>query len=747
MPAGPFPLGILATGVAIANGRSLATYSRASTPPDGARGPDTDPQEETRVATGFVSLLTTTLLAATAIAQDPAAAKAWLEEGNRRFQQGEASPARLDAGARRTAATRPEPRAIVLTCCDADVPPEHLFQAGLGELVVLRLAGPSVDAESLADVERAADGLRVPLLVVLAHDHCSAAGRAVHLAGLAAKGAPGTVPSAAVQQLLQQFEPSVRSGLQAGLSGDELTTHVETDRAIAVAAECLRRSETLRRLQRLGRFQSWPARYTRATGAVEWLVPRTVDTTPQEVATVVEAEPPSMAPHVALRLLQAGNRRYLGNGKPLGDVSPARREKGGESQPPFAMVLACSDARVPPEHLFDCGLGELAVVRTAGPSLGEAALASLELTSSTTGAPLLVVLGHVDCTALAEAARPADPARSENTRALVDRVAPSVDGRGADARAVAAANALRTTAALRQRSALLQRLEDEGRLLLIPALYDVATGDVEWLAESLGAKRPMAKPAAPHGESHGDPHGQPAHDGHGDAHAAPGHGDDGHGQAAAHSAHGDDHGHGSHGETPATSGHEPATGNAHGDPHAAGPGEGSHGAHGSEPAAPQTHGSAHGDPGHGDSGHGDEAHGETAHGDSTHGQPAHGESAKGESAHGSGGHEQPAHDADGHGNSGHDAPPAAPHGETAGHAAPDLSWAKESPLHEPPSHTVVAHGPAPQQPSTLGQENAAGGSASPFGGKQPHWTTVAMIAVTAIASFALALVVTAQKRG
>lgn len=659
------------------------------------------------MATGIRPLVSFALLAALATGQDPAAAKAWLEEGNRRFQQGEPTPARLDAGARRTAAAHPEPRAIVLTCCDADVPPEHLFQAGLGQLVVLRLSGPSVDAEALADVERAADGLRVPLLVVLGHDHCTAADRAVRLASQAAQGAPGSVPSAAVQQLLQQFEPSVRSGLQSGLSGEELRVHVETDRAVAVAAECLRRSATLRRLQRLGRFQALPARYHRESGAVEFLVPRDVDVTPQEVATVVEAEPPAMAPHVALRLLQAGHRRYLGNGKPLGDVSPARRARTADAQPPFAMVLSCSDSRVPPEHLFDCGLGELAVVRTAGPTLGDAALASLELTCSTTGSPLLVVLGHADCTALAEAARPADPARTENARALVDRVSPSVDGRRDDLRAAAVANAVRTAAALRQRSALLQRLEDEGRLLLIPAVYDVATGDVEWLAEPPAPRRPQAAPA---GESHGGHGAHGASTGHGDAHGAGDAGAGHHGEAAK----------GNHGA-------------AHADPNA---GTDAHGdAHGSAPS-----GDHHGG-GNPDSGHGDAA-GAGAHGDG-HGPQSQG-GAHGDS-HGDGHGAAPksgAHDDD-HSGTGHGAPPAAPHGETSPAGAHDLSWAKEL-----PSPEVMAHAKPIRTETRPEQEpNATGtGGGAAFGGKPAHWVTVAMLAVTAIASFALALVVTAQKR-
>ncbi|MEQ1632459.1 MAG: carbonic anhydrase, partial [Planctomycetota bacterium] len=572
-----------------------------------------------------VSLTASALLAAAAGQQAPAEAKSWLEAGNRRFQAGDVAPPQLGAGARRTAARGQSPRAIVLTCSDADVAPEHVFQAGLGELVVIRLAGNCVDTETIADIEYAASQLAAPLLVVLGHERCSTIATAIRGAEDAERGIQKGVPSPAMQQLLQQFEPAVRRGLQQALVGAELAEMVETDHATAVAAECLRRSETLRRLQQIGRFQVQPARYHQDTGAVEWLLPRPLAETPQEAATVAEASPPTMAPHVALRLLQAGNRRYLGDGKPLGDISPLRRTAIQNGQQPFAIVLTCSDSRVPPEHLFDCGLGELCVIRIAGNVMTDTVLASLELAASRTGAPLIVVLGHGDCSTIREAAQPGEPIRSPGMRALVDRVAPALaDQRGGSPellKAAVTANALRVTGQARQRSITLQQLEQQGRLLLLPAVYDVQSGDIEWLAEP--APKPSAAPAhppaAPHGEHqsapkghghdtphadaplpHGDEHATKAHDEHGDHDANPAPGEEAHGHEAA--------------KAPDLSwANESPAALAH-DVHAAPIGESHAPAHSPHGEAPAPHANAHDDQanhGAGDA-HGDVEHAATA---------------------------------------------------------------------------------------------------------------------------------------
>ena len=104
-------------------------------------------------------------------------------------------------------------------------------------------------------------------------------------------------------------------------------------------------------------------------------------------------------PEQPLQRLLEGNRRFLEN-RPTLDESTRRRIEVAKGQYPFAMVLGCVDSRVPPELVFDQGLGELFVIRTAGEVLDRAVLGSLEFGVAELGIPLLVVLGHKNCGAV-----------------------------------------------------------------------------------------------------------------------------------------------------------------------------------------------------------------------------------------------------------------------------------------------------------------------------------------------------------
>lgn len=105
----------------------------------------------------------------------------------------------------------------------------------------------------------------------------------------------------------------------------------------------------------------------------------------------------------ALQRLKAGNRRYL-DGERGGDVSPALRLKTArEGQTPYAVVVACSDSRVVPEHIFSVGIGELFVIRVAGNVMDRHQLGSIEYALSHLGCRLVVVLGHTGCGAVGAA--------------------------------------------------------------------------------------------------------------------------------------------------------------------------------------------------------------------------------------------------------------------------------------------------------------------------------------------------------
>ncbi|MFX0093715.1 MAG: carbonic anhydrase, partial [Candidatus Hodarchaeota archaeon] len=101
----------------------------------------------------------------------------------------------------------------------------------------------------------------------------------------------------------------------------------------------------------------------------------------------------------ALQKLKEGNSRFV-RGYRLNNVMPHRRQALVTGQSPFATILTCSDSRVPPEHIFDLGLGDLFVVRTAGNVIDSIALGSLEFGAEHLKTPLMLILGHTDCAAV-----------------------------------------------------------------------------------------------------------------------------------------------------------------------------------------------------------------------------------------------------------------------------------------------------------------------------------------------------------
>ncbi|WP_424210880.1 carbonic anhydrase [Streptomyces sp. BI20] len=148
------------------------------------------------------------------------------------------------------------------------------------------------------------------------------------------------------------------------------------------------------------------------------------------------APDPGTGAGTALRLLREGNERYAtGRQRHPHEDGPRRRALAGGPQRPFAVVLGCVDSRVPPEHVFDVGLGDLVCVRTAGHAVDEAVLGSVEFGITELGAPLVVVLGHERCGAVSAAvARVRDGTRvGGHTGRVVEALAPAARAaRGTD---------------------------------------------------------------------------------------------------------------------------------------------------------------------------------------------------------------------------------------------------------------------------------------------------------------------------
>lgn len=189
------------------------------------------------------------------------------------------------------------------------------------------------------------------------------------------------------------------------------------------------------------------------------------------------AEPPVADGKDALARLLVGNRRHTA-GKPglLGE-NAARRAEVAKSQRPFATVLGCVDSRVPPETVFDRGLGDLVVIRSAGEVLDAAVLGSVEFGVTELRTPLLMVLGHERCGAVTAALEGGTAPGSQ--RYLMEQLRPAVtDSKRLPGDPVAnavTANVRRVVARLR-RSPLIGPASADGSLLLTGAVYDLDSG-------------------------------------------------------------------------------------------------------------------------------------------------------------------------------------------------------------------------------------------------------------------------------
>lgn len=189
----------------------------------------------------------------------------------------------------------------------------------------------------------------------------------------------------------------------------------------------------------------------------------------------------------ALARLRAGNRRFVD-----GAQEATRRPDLTAPQQPFAIILGCSDARVPAELVFGQGFGDLFVIRVAGNIVAPSQIGSVEFAAERFGTRLVVVLGHSDCGAIratVEELRRPTPHQSPGLRAIVDRIRPAVapllatpvaeDAETLVAQAVRA-NIHAAAEHLRHGSQLLEQLERQGRLVIVGAEYCVQTGIVDF---------------------------------------------------------------------------------------------------------------------------------------------------------------------------------------------------------------------------------------------------------------------------
>src|SRR5688572_5396687 len=200
-----------------------------------------------------------------------------------------------------------------------------------------------------------------------------------------------------------------------------------------------------------------------------------------------------MPAHDALQRLKDGNTRFVSNVRNHDSLAnEARRVEVAAGQEPFAIILGCSDSRVPAEIVFDQGLGDLFVIRVAGNIVAPSQIGSVEFAAERYGTRLVVVLGHSQCGAIRatieELKRPTIN-QSRNLHSIVDRVRPSVEPllqtdlrRDPDAlvRDAVRANVCISAGHLRRGSDILEHLTENDGLIVVGAEYSLETGLVDF---------------------------------------------------------------------------------------------------------------------------------------------------------------------------------------------------------------------------------------------------------------------------
>jgi carbonic anhydrase len=237
------------------------------------------------------------------------------------------------------------------------------------------------------------------------------------------------------------------------------------------------------------------------------------------------------APATSLAFLKAGNERFKAGTPTHPHLGAKRLIETAAGQHPVATILSCSDSRVPPEVLFDDGIGDIFTIRVAGNVVDTDEMGSAEYGVDHLGTSLMVVMGHTKCGAVTAVATHATvhghiPALVEHISEAVDatrKAYPSATDTDLIPEATRA-NVFQSIAVLLRESDSVRERVENGKAQLVGAIYDVETGTVEWLGphkEEAALIAEGKKASAAHGSGHGAKHG--AKGGH-DSKASSGHG-------------------------------------------------------------------------------------------------------------------------------------------------------------------------------------------------------------------------------
>lgn len=208
----------------------------------------------------------------------------------------------------------------------------------------------------------------------------------------------------------------------------------------------------------------------------------------KDTSDTIYARPETIASgDKAIQLLIDGNKRFMGTKQANLDLGSTKRNALLKGQKPFAAILSCSDSRVPPELIFDQGLGDLFIIRNAGNIIDVISLGSVEYAVEHLHTPLLVVLGHQQCGAVTATVEGEEAPGS--IKAIVEKIAPSVAkakaavGEVAKEELVEQAIKENITATIKEieNSPIIKHALANGQLTLVGAEYQLETGEVQWL--------------------------------------------------------------------------------------------------------------------------------------------------------------------------------------------------------------------------------------------------------------------------
>jgi carbonic anhydrase len=212
------------------------------------------------------------------------------------------------------------------------------------------------------------------------------------------------------------------------------------------------------------------------------------------VVAVAQEPPPPSPSRLALGRLKTGNERFVKNASSPVSLSVNTRQALAKGQSPFAMVLSCADSRVPPEYIFNTGLGDLFVIRTAGEVVDRSIAASLEYGAEHLHIPLLVVMGHESCGAVKAAVEQAE-ITGPNLSYLVKAIRSGTTRNARETTEIRAAILANVEQVINDGlagSEVLRHAVDAGTLQIVGAYYELSSGRVIF-SEPLGSGVPVTE--------------------------------------------------------------------------------------------------------------------------------------------------------------------------------------------------------------------------------------------------------------